>query len=211
VEHDILGVSPPVPEAIGEARVSMAVLILRAMALLALGGLGLTTASGRSQERRSPPGERRGSRLPVLANFSALGLFFALLAVAPGGTEGLMALLAALAGAVVALTGSAVILRSRAELGGAWSLVPKASEDTGVVTTGPYRLVRHPIYLGLSLLALGEAIAFGSTPAILAVLAGVVPSFLWRARVEEELLIKVFGERYLIYRKHTKVMIPYLV
>ena len=189
----------------------MAVLILRAMALLAFGGPALIRASGRSGEKPSPSGERRGTRLPVLANFSAFGLFFTLLAVAPGGAEGPMALLLALAGALVALTGSAVILRSRAELGDAWSLVPIASEHAGVVTTGPYRLVRHPIYLGLSLVALGEAIAFGSKPAVLAVLVAVVPSFLWRARVEEKLLLQVFGERYLLYRKHTKIMIPYLV
>jgi protein-S-isoprenylcysteine O-methyltransferase Ste14 len=144
----------------------------------------------------------------VLANFSAIGLFFALLAVAPGATEGPMALLLALVGALVAVTGSAVVLRSRAELGRAWSVVPIASEDTGVVTTGLYRLVRHPIYLGFSVLALGQAIAFGSTSAILAVVGGVLPSFLWRARAEEKLLLEVFGERYVTYRKHTKVMIP---
>lgn len=189
----------------------LAVLILRAMALLAFGGPALIPASGRSGEKPSPSGKRRGTRLPVLANFSGFGLFFTLLAVAPGGAEGPMALLLALAGALVALTGSAVVLRSRAELGDAWSLVPIASEHTGVVTTGPYRLVRHPIYLGLSLLALGEATAFGSRPAVLAVFAAVVPSFLWRARVEEKLLLQVFGERYLLYRKHTKIMIPYLV
>jgi protein-S-isoprenylcysteine O-methyltransferase Ste14 len=189
----------------------MAVLILRAIALLAFAGPGLIGARGRRVEKRSPSGERRGSRLPVLANFSGFGLFFILLAVAPGGTEGPTALLLALTGAVVALTGSALVLRSRAELGDAWSLVPIASEHTGVVTSGPYRLVRHPIYLGLSLLALGEAIAFGSGPAVLTFLAVVVPSFLWRARVEEKVLLEVFGERYLRYRKHTKIMIPYLV
>jgi len=189
----------------------MAVLILRAIALLAFGGPALIRARGRRGEKRSPSEERRGCRLPVLANFSAFGLFFTLLAVAPGGSEGPMALLLAVAGALVALTGSAVVLRSRAELGDAWSLVPIASEHTGVVTTGPYRLVRHPIYLGLSLLALGEATAFGSSPAIVAIFAAVVPSFLWRARVEERLLLQVFGERYLLYRTHTKIMIPYLL
>jgi protein-S-isoprenylcysteine O-methyltransferase Ste14 len=191
--------------------VSVAVLILRAIALLAFVGPGLIGARGRRGEKRSPPGERRGGRLPVLANFSGFGLFFILLAVVPGGTEGPTALLLALTGVLVALTGSVLVMRSRAELGDAWSLVPIASEHTGIVTSGPYRLVRHPIYLGLSLLALGEAIAFGSGPAVLTVLAVVVPSFLWRARVEERVLLEVFGERYLLYRKHTKMMIPYLV
>lgn len=189
----------------------MAVVILRAIALLAFVAPGLIGARGRRGEKRGPSGERRGSRLPVLANFSGFALFFVFLAVAPGGTEGPGALLLALAGALVALIGSALVLRSRAELGDAWSLVPIASEHTGIVTSGPYRLVRHPIYLGLSLLALGEAIAFASWPAVLAVLAVVVPSFLWRARVEEKVLLEVFGERYRLYRHRTKIMIPYLV
>lgn len=189
----------------------MAVLILRAIALLAFVGPGLIGVRGRRGAKPSPSRERRGSRLPVLANFSGFGLFFVLLAVAPGSTTGPTALLLALAGALVALTGSRLVMRSRAELGDAWSLVPIASEHTGVVTSGPYRLVRHPIYLGLSLVALGEAIAFGSGPAVLTVLAIVVPSFLWRARVEEKVLVEVFGEHYLLYRKNTKIMIPYLV
>ena len=190
---------------------SVAVLILRAIALLAFVGPGLIGARGRRGEKRTPSAERRGNRVPVLANFSGFGLFFILLAVAPGGTEGSTALLLALTGVLVALTGSALVMSSRAELGDAWSLVPIASEHAGIVTSGPYRLVRHPIYLGLSLLALGEAIAFGSGPAVLTVFAVVVPSFLWRARVEERVLLEVFGERYLLYRTHTKIMIPYLV
>jgi len=71
--------------------------------------------------------------------------------------------------------------------------------------------VRHPIYLGLPLLALGEGIAFGCGPAVVTVLVVVVPSFLWRARVEEKVLLEAFGERYQVYRKHTKIMIPYLL
>jgi protein-S-isoprenylcysteine O-methyltransferase Ste14 len=46
-----------------------------------------------------------------------------------------------------------------------------ADEAAGVVTTGPYRLVRHPIFLGFSMLALGQALAFASWPAVLVVFA----------------------------------------
>lgn len=58
-------------------------------------------------------------------------------------------------GCLLALAGAALVLWSRAELGSAWSFVPMADQGTDFVTTGPYRLVRHPIYLGLSLLAMG--------------------------------------------------------
>jgi protein-S-isoprenylcysteine O-methyltransferase Ste14 len=71
--------------------------------------------------------------------------------------------------------------------------------------------VRHPIYLGLALLAMGEALAFGSWPALVIALLGIVPTFAWRARAEEKLLSRTFGERYAVYRQQTKMIIPYLL
>ena len=121
-----------------------------------------------------------------------------------------MALPLALSGCLVAVAGAALVLRSRAELGPAWSFVPRAGQGTGLVTTGPYRLVRHPIYLGLVLLALGQALAFSSWLACLIVLVGIVPTFAWRARAEDTLLIRTFGARYALYRRQTKIIIPHL-
>ena len=121
------------------------------------------------------------------------------------------ALLLALSGSLLALAGAALVLRSRAELGPAWSFVPKADQDAGLVTTGPYRLVRHPIYLGLALLAMGEALAFRSWPALMIVLSGIVPTFAWRACAEEKLLSRTFGERFAVYQRRTKMIIPYLL
>ena len=121
-----------------------------------------------------------------------------------------MVLPLALSGCLLGLAGAALVLRSRAELGPAWSFVPQADQSTGLVTTGPYRRVRHPIYLGLALLAMGEALAFGSWSALMIVLSGIVPTFAWRARAEEKLLSGTFGERYAVYRQGTKMIIPYL-
>jgi protein-S-isoprenylcysteine O-methyltransferase Ste14 len=104
-----------------------------------------------------------------------------------------------------------LVIRSRRELGSAWSLVPTVGQGTGLVTTGPYRLVRHPIYLGLVLLAAGEALAFGSWPALIIVLSGIVPTFAWRAHAEEALLSQTFGESYALYRKQVGMMTPRLV
>ena len=89
--------------------------------------------------------------------------------------------------------------------------MPKADQDAGLVTTGPYRLVRHPIYLGLALLAMGEALAFRSWPALVIVLSGIVPTFAWRACAEEKLLSRTFGERFAVYQRRTKMIIPYLL
>ena len=154
---------------------------------------------------------RDTSAAPLVANLAAFGLYLPSLLVFSGGPAGATALLLASSGSLLAVAGAALVLRSRAELGPAWSFVPKADQGTGLVTTGLYRLVRHPIYLGLALLAMGEALAFGSWPALMIVLSGIVPTFVWRARAEEKLLSRTFGERYAFYRQRTKMIIPYLL
>ena len=146
-----------------------------------------------------------------MANLSAFGLFFLSLLIFSGSAEATMALPLALSGCLLALAGAVLVFRSRMELGSAWTLVPAADQSVGIVTTGPYRLVRHPIYLGLTLLALGQALAFGSWLAVAIVLSGIVPTFAWRAIAEEKLLRRTFGEHYAVYRQRTKLLIPYLL
>jgi protein-S-isoprenylcysteine O-methyltransferase Ste14 len=188
---------------------STLVIVLRAISLLAFAAPMLLGASG---DRRPRTRTRQESgRAPVVANLSAFGSFFPSLAVLSSSSESPMALPLALSGCLLALTGAALVLRSRIALGPAWSLVPQADQRTGLVTTGPYRLVRHPIYLGLALLAMGDALAFSSWPAIAIVLCGIVPTFAWRARVEETVLGRTFGERYAIYRQQTKMIVPYVL
>ena len=187
------------------------VMVLRAASLVAFAAPLLLAVAGRPRRRNTLPAQGRGDRAPLLANLAAFGLFFPSLLTFPGTLDGHAALLLALTGCFLALAGAALVLRARMELGPAWSFVPIADEATGLVTTGPYRLVRHPIYLGLSMLAMGEALAFASWLAFLAVLAGIVPTFAWRALAEEKLLTATFAEHYTRYRKQTKMLIPRLL
>jgi protein-S-isoprenylcysteine O-methyltransferase Ste14 len=189
---------------------STLVIVLRTVSLLAFAGPMLLGVSG-SHGKPVTRAKERGGRAPVVANLTAFGLFFPSLLIFSGSSDASTALALALSGCLLALAGAALVIRSRAELGSAWSLVPKAHQGTGLVTTGPYRLVRHPIYLGLALLAMGEALAFGSWPALVIVLSGIVPTFAWRARAEGKLLSRTFGERYAVYRQRTKMIIPYLL
>jgi protein-S-isoprenylcysteine O-methyltransferase Ste14 len=153
----------------------------------------------------------QGRCVPVLANVTAFALFYLILLTFPGPLAGYAALLLALTGCIFAIAGAAVVLRARVELGPAWSFVPIAHEATALVTTGPYRLVRHPIYLGLSMLALGQALAFGSWPAFSILGAGIIPTFAWRAVAEEKVLTATFGGRYALYQTQTKMIIPLLL
>jgi len=184
-------------------------LVLRIVSLVAFAGpmVLVTRHHGGSKTR----GRQSGNRVPLVANVAAFGLFIPSLFMFSADPADSTALLLAPSGCFLALGGAALVLRSRAALGPAWSFVPKADPGEGLVTTGPYRLVRHPIYLGLALLAMGEALAFGSWPALLIVLSGIVPTFVWRAREEEKLLSRTFGERYAVYRQQTRMIIPHLL
>jgi len=61
------------------------------------------------------------------------------------------------------------------------------------------------------MLALGQAVAFASWPAFLVLLAGIVPTFVWRAAAEEKVLTATFGQRYALYQARTKMIIPRLL
>ena len=190
---------------------SPTVALLRAISLLALASPMFIGKRRPAPEDRLMPDKTVRARLAVFANFGAVGLFFPALFVFAGSTHAPWALAVGVLGCAIAVTGSVIVWKSRVALGPAWSLLPKAGEQTGVVTSGPYRLVRHAIYLGLSVLAVGQAVAFSSGPAFLIVVAGVIPSFVWRAREEERFLISIFGELYISYRKNTKMTIPHVL
>ena len=189
---------------------SIMVIVLRAISVLALAGLRLFVAtrvdSNRGSRRRAD--QTGSSRAPLIANLAAFALHFTTLFVLPGSTSGSGALLLAFLGALLAVAGIVLVVSSRHELGRAWSFLAKSDRDTGLVTTGPYHFVRHPIYLGLGMIALGQALAFRSWPALVVVLYGIVPTFAWRAHVEENLLRRTFGERYLVYRRRTRMIVP---
>ena len=190
---------------------STLVMVLRVVSLLAYAGPIALRVNERHRETETPARQSGTARAPVVANLAAFGVFFASLVIFSGSPEASLALPLAMSGCLLAVAGATLVLRSRAELGAAWSFVPKVDQSTGLVTTGPYRRVRHPIYLGLILLALGQALAFSSWLAGLIVLVGIVPTFAWRAGAEETLLSRAFGERYVLYRRQTRMIVPYLL
>jgi protein-S-isoprenylcysteine O-methyltransferase Ste14 len=190
---------------------STLIIVLRVVSLAAFAAPMLLSNRARHGEPAVRVQQRFIDRAPLAANLAAFGLFFPSLLIFSRSSEGPMALPLALSGCMLALTGAILVLRSRAELGSAWSLLPRADRNAGLVTTGPYRLVRHPIYLGLTVLAAGNALCFGSGLSFLLVLSGIVPTFAWRARVEELQLSRRFGERFAVYRQQTKMIIPHLL
>ncbi|ANU12139.1 methyltransferase family protein [Planococcus antarcticus] len=83
-------------------------------------------------------------------------------------------------------------------------------EGDEIVSTGPYRKLRHPLYTGLLLITLGMALFFNSLLA--AVIGGIVMvwALLQRINYEEKLLIEKFGPDYQEWMKERARLIPFL-
>ena len=110
-------------------------------------------------------------------------------------------------GLAMAVLGAALAIVSRALLGRNWSATVQLKHGHELVTDGPYRLVRHPIYTGLLTLFLGNAVMVGDWRGLLAV-AIVFASFWRKFRLEEAWLAERFGEPYRAYQARTKALIP---
>jgi protein-S-isoprenylcysteine O-methyltransferase Ste14 len=79
-----------------------------------------------------------------------------------------------------------------------------------IVKKGPYRLVRHPVYLGMTIALSGIPITLKSWPGILSVFIFFLPSVIYRARLEEKALAQKFGKEWQEYVKTTNFAIPFV-
>lgn len=93
-------------------------------------------------------------------------------------------------------------------LGRQWSLAARLVQGHELVTAGPYRLVRHPIYTGMFGMLVGTAIAVSQWQALLIGAAVFLPGTVLRIRAEEQLLLAEFGDTYRDYVRTVPALIP---
>jgi protein-S-isoprenylcysteine O-methyltransferase Ste14 len=105
-------------------------------------------------------------------------------------------------GVLLGLTGIALRGFAMSTLGRSYSLTPQVDTDQAIVTTGPYRLIRHPGYAGILVTILGLQLIAGTWVALLATLFVILPVPV-RIRLEEEILLEQRGARYLAYERRT--------
>jgi protein-S-isoprenylcysteine O-methyltransferase Ste14 len=79
-----------------------------------------------------------------------------------------------------------------------------------LITLGPYRWVRHPLYLCMMIVLVGIGIAFRSLWGIFSVFTLFVPAAMFRVRLEESALSEKFGSAWEQYANQTKYLIPFL-
>jgi protein-S-isoprenylcysteine O-methyltransferase Ste14 len=112
-------------------------------------------------------------------------------------------------GLVIFLLGLALAIWARVYLGRNWGMPMTEKADPELVTTGPYSVIRHPIYSGLILAMVGTTVAISLYWLIAVVLLGAY--FIYSAVMEERYMAGLFPDAYPRYKQATKMLIPYIL
>jgi protein-S-isoprenylcysteine O-methyltransferase Ste14 len=113
-------------------------------------------------------------------------------------------------GVVLDLAGVGFAIWARLVLGTNWSgIVATTKQGHELIQTGPYAIVRHPIYAGMVLAAAGTALTMG-TLASYAGFAALLVALMIRVSIEEKLMGEQFGETHEEYRRQTSKLVPFV-
>jgi protein-S-isoprenylcysteine O-methyltransferase Ste14 len=179
------------------------VLTLASWALLELGVRVRETVHGRGRGHRD-----RGTRILIAL---ALGVAVGTAVATPGAESPPMSEPVPATGLVVMSLGLALRVWSIAALGGAFRTTVEVEPGQPLVSTGPYRWVRHPSYAGLLLIAAGLGVARNAWLSLGACVLLLLPALVRRIHVEEAELARVLGDAYRDYEsKTTARLIPRL-
>jgi len=113
-------------------------------------------------------------------------------------------------GLLLTAMGLTLSVWARVHLGRNWSGIVTIKQDHELITSGPYALVRHPIYTGLLLGFLGSALALGEWRGVVAVVL-VAGSFWFKLRREERWMRQQFGDAYSTYAARVAALVPFIL
>jgi len=147
-------------------------------------------------------------------NFIALGLGFAVagplngtsLFFFPGGRTPIVFFI----GIAIMLAGMALRFWAVTVLGSSFRTTIETDRNQKVISSGPYRLIRHPSYSGLLLICCGYGIALQNWLSLLAAILIPLAALLYRISIEEKVLAKSLGPDYVDYQSRTKKLIPWV-
>ena len=111
-------------------------------------------------------------------------------------------------GVILCAAGMAFLVWGRHRLGNNWSPTVAKKEGQELVTSGPYRYVRHPMYAGGLMATIGSAIVCGGAFVFLLIILGTI--FIRRVDAEDKLMAQQFPDEYPDYEKRTKALIPFV-
>jgi protein-S-isoprenylcysteine O-methyltransferase Ste14 len=116
---------------------------------------------------------------------------------------------AAKSGVYLTFAGVAFAIWARLHIGRNWSGTVTIKTDHTLIRTGPYSIVRHPIYTGFLVATLGTAIAIGEIRGLFAFVAALI-GVKFKAGLEEKFMTERFGDEYVQYEREVKAFIPFV-
>lgn len=166
--------------------------------------------------RKRPPGapERKRDRMSIAGIVVQMAAYALVWSVKRRGSTPIvdvnMAVTIILAAVTVALTAASIwiVVTSVRTLGKQWSLAARLVEGHALITTGPYSVVRHPIYTGMLGMLAATGLALSHWAACLAGIVVFLIGTAIRVRSEERLLRAQFGRTYEEYAERVPALLP---
>ena len=181
------------------------------MADLTIAAWALLEVSLRIREGVQGKGRRerdRGTRALIAVSLGfAIGLAGAAAALAPSLR---IPVAGRAAGVVLMWLGLTLRIAAIAALGSAFRTTVDVDPGQAVVSTGPYKWIRHPAYAGLVLIVAGFGGALGNWLSFAGCVVLPLPAILRRIHVEEAELNRVLGDAYRTYQTGTVRLVPWL-
>lgn len=112
-------------------------------------------------------------------------------------------------GLAITAMGLAFAILARLYIGKNWSPWIQVKEGHELIESGPYALVRHPIYSGLMLATLGTAVVYGEWSGFLGFVC-IAGAWGYKSRLEESAMADQFGAQYKQYQARVKGLIPFV-
>ena len=112
-------------------------------------------------------------------------------------------------GLLMTIAGVMFAIWARITLGRNWSEIATLKQDHELIRRGPYALVRHPIYTGITFAIFGTAIFDGEIRSIILIVA-ILSLLTHKMKIEEQFMTAQFGSEYASYRQKTKAFVPFL-
>lgn len=151
----------------------------------------------------------RTPMLYVIAQFALFGIFFITYWTLPGSSTGILPTIGgisvAVAFAVLAAAGYEHLARNRSLP----NITPTPQSQSGLITTGIYARIRHPIYTAVFAAFLGAALQHGH-PLLFLFVGVLIVFFTFKSRYEEALLVDQFPTEYPAYRARTWRFLPFV-
>jgi protein-S-isoprenylcysteine O-methyltransferase Ste14 len=202
--------SPPVPIVAALMRPYVSTHSIGRVWLAVVIVTGVIELAGVGRHRAEATKTDRGSQI-VLRICALVGI--ALLLLSPriaAAAEIRPPLASVVAGIVIFSAGEALRVWSKVTLGRYFTYTVQTSTNQPVITSGPYRVLRHPSYAGILLIAIGARAVWGNWLGLGALALATVVGLTYRISVEEKALLEELGDKYRAYAEDHKRLIPFV-